>query len=130
MSHGHAPSPTLTTWAAHFLLEQECSLRLTPPPYNLFPMQIRHPARDQSEDQTRSSPRSHCIETTAEGARPSFLIRMHLNSLIPSLKMYFHSNKFVKCPFQRFVTVRQGPKKLLSLSSALWLFKRKRSLLY
>ena len=52
--------PPWPAWAAHSLLEKDGFPSLTLPLYNLFPMQIRDPAQDQSEDQTGSPLRSYC----------------------------------------------------------------------
>ena len=41
----NAPSPTLNNLGAHSLLGKECHPFLSPPLYNLFPMQIRYPAQ-------------------------------------------------------------------------------------
>ena len=73
MSHGNAPSLTVTSLGGSLLAREEMSPFLTRPPDNLFPMQRRHPAQDQSEDQAGSPLRSHRgVKTITEGVGPSF----------------------------------------------------------
>ena len=56
LSHCNALSSTLSDLACSFLLPtgKVCSPFLTPPLYNLFPVQMRHPAGNQLEDQNAS----------------------------------------------------------------------------
>lgn len=51
--------PPWPVGAAPALLEKECHPFLSRPPYNLFRMQIRHPASDPTEDQIGSPLASH-----------------------------------------------------------------------
>ena len=52
--------PLWPAWVAHSLPEKQCCPFLIPLLHNLFPMQIRCPAQDQSEEQIGSPLRSHC----------------------------------------------------------------------
>ena len=60
--------PPCPAWSSHSLLEKGCRPFLILPLYNLFPMQIRCPAHDQSEDHIGPPLRSTLwgIKTIAE----------------------------------------------------------------
>ena len=101
-------------WAAHYLLEKEGHPFFTPPLCNLFPMEIRYLAQDQSEDQIESPLMSILlgIKTIAVWIR-LFLTCTHMSPLSPFQKICFHFNKFVMCqPFRCFAVVKQGLRKL------------------
>lgn len=60
LSPSNAPSPTLNS-----LVGQKCGSFLTLPLFNLFPMQIRCPAQNQSEDQLCPIERSNNTQPLA-----------------------------------------------------------------
>ena len=85
-------------WAAHSLRQKECLPLPTLPLNNLFPIQIRYSAQNQSEDQIGFPLEATLwgIRTTAEWVGASFLTWAHMSPPSPSLRMYFRFNKFVK----------------------------------
>ena len=120
MSHCNAPSLTLKNLGCSLPTREGMSPIPPLPLYNLFPMQIRYPAPNQSEDQMcpiqdqrTLSPYVWCrglgqgdIKTIVKWGGLFFTHAL-------SLKMYFHLNKFVKrLPFQCFAMARWGPRKL------------------
>ena len=73
LSHCNASSPTLSNLASSFLFPtRKGMLRLlTQPLYHLFPMQMRHPVRNQSENQNISQYRDRSMFSSyAQGRGP------------------------------------------------------------
>ena len=104
MSHCNAPS-----WAACFLLEKECHPFLTWSPYDLFPMQIRSPAQDQSEDQTGSLVHIVGYKGYCTVSRALFLARKHMSPIFLSENVLCFNTFVKRPPLQCFVMVRRGP---------------------